>query len=210
MHWLVYYTLEAAVTERTPMSRIVLGIICGLVFGAIDIGIMLPMSFPDKKAAIPAAFIARFGIGFVIGAARLPWPGWAVGLCFGLLLSIPDALITKAYAPIISMGAVGGTIIAFSSGDSGIRFKRLTLIDKSLAVHFWFYKLKLHYYRPKDRDNLGDSCGDGGLADPHSGRLGFPFRRHTKVFLPGLPRRRTLCENRHSLTSGHGAIWQSG
>jgi len=50
------------------MSRIVLGIICGLVFGAIDIGIMLPMAFPDKKAAIMAAFIARFGIGFVIGA----------------------------------------------------------------------------------------------------------------------------------------------
>jgi hypothetical protein len=98
------------------MSRIVLGIICGLVFGTIDIGIMLPMSFPDKKAAIPAAFIARFGIGFVIGAARLPWPGWAVGLCFGLLLSIPDALITKAYAPIIGMGAVGRTIIGVLIG----------------------------------------------------------------------------------------------
>jgi hypothetical protein len=93
------------------MPRILLGVICGLVFGIIDIAIMLSMSFPDKKAAITAAFIARFGIGFVIGAARLPWPGWAVGLCFGLLLSIPDALITKAYAPIIGMGAVGGTII---------------------------------------------------------------------------------------------------
>jgi hypothetical protein len=34
-----------------------------------------------------------------------------VGLLFGLLLSIPDALITKAYAPIIGMGALGGTII---------------------------------------------------------------------------------------------------
>jgi hypothetical protein len=45
------------------MSRLILGAICGLVFGAIDIGIMLPMSFPDKKAAITAAFIARFGIG---------------------------------------------------------------------------------------------------------------------------------------------------
>src|SRR5436305_13680531 len=93
------------------MSRIILGIVCGVVCGAIDIGVMLPMTCPDKKAAITAAFIARFGIGFVIGAARLPWPGWAVGLCFGLLLSIPDALITKAYAPIIGMGAVGGTII---------------------------------------------------------------------------------------------------
>src|SRR6266487_3925230 len=93
------------------MSRVLLGVICGLAFGTIDIAIMLPMSFPNKKTAITAAFIARFGIGFVIGAARLPWPGWAVGLLFGLLLSIPDAIITKAYAPIIGMGAVGGTII---------------------------------------------------------------------------------------------------
>jgi hypothetical protein len=70
------------------MSRILLGIVCGLVFGAIDIGILLSMSFPDKRAAITAAFIARFGIGFVIGASRLPWPGWAVGLFLGVLLSI--------------------------------------------------------------------------------------------------------------------------
>ncbi len=93
------------------MSRVLLGVICGLAFGVVDIAIMMTMSFPDKRAAITAAFIARFGIGFVIGAARLPWPGWAVGLCFGLLLSIPDALITKAYAPIVGMGAFGGTII---------------------------------------------------------------------------------------------------
>lgn len=95
------------------MSRLLLGVVCGLVFGAIDIAIMLPMSFPDKRAAITAAFIARFGIGFAIGAARLPWPGWLVGLVFGLLLSIPDAIITKAYAPIIGMGAIGGTVIGF-------------------------------------------------------------------------------------------------
>src|SRR5260370_37467575 len=101
------------------MSRIVLGVICGLVFGAIDIGIMLPMSFPDKRAAITAAFVARFGIGFVIGAARLPWPGWAVGLFFGLLLSIPDAIITKAYAPILGLGAVVGTIIGGIIGGFG-------------------------------------------------------------------------------------------
>ena len=93
------------------MSRVLLGVICGLGFGVIDIAIMMPMSFPDKRAAISAAFIARFGIGFVIGANDLPWPGWAVGLCFGLLLSIPDALITKAYGPIIGVGALGGTII---------------------------------------------------------------------------------------------------
>jgi hypothetical protein len=62
---------------------------------------------------------ARFGIGFVIGAARLPWPAWAVGLCFGLLLSIPDAIITKAYGPIIGMGAIGGTVIGIIIGRFG-------------------------------------------------------------------------------------------
>lgn len=101
------------------MSKLTLGVICGLVFGAIDIGIMLPMTFPDKRAAITAAFIARFGIGFVIGTTRLLWPGWAVGLCFGLLLSIPDAIITKAYAPVVGMGAVGGTIIGVLVGRFG-------------------------------------------------------------------------------------------
>jgi len=59
------------------MSRILLGVICGLAFGVVDVGIMMPMSFPDKRAAITAAFIARFGIGFAIGAARLRGPiGW--------------------------------------------------------------------------------------------------------------------------------------
>ena len=101
------------------MSRIILGVICGLAFGVIDVGIMLPMSFPDKQAALSAAFIARFGIGFVIGAAQLPWPGWAAGLFFGLLLSIPDAIITKAYAPIIGTGVVGGTIIGIVIGRFG-------------------------------------------------------------------------------------------
>ena len=32
-------------------------------------------------------------------------------MIFGLLLSIPDAIITKAYGPIIGMGAIGRTII---------------------------------------------------------------------------------------------------
>jgi len=42
-----------------------------------------------------------------------------VGLCFGLLLSIPDAIITKAYAPIIGMGALGGVIVGVIIGRFG-------------------------------------------------------------------------------------------
>jgi hypothetical protein len=95
------------------MTRLMMGVICGLGFGLLDVGLMLPFSFPDKRAALLGAFINRFAIGFVIGAVRLPWPGWAVGLFLGLLLSLPDAIITKAAAPILGTGALGGLIIGF-------------------------------------------------------------------------------------------------
>ena len=65
------------------------------------------------------AFINRFAIGFVVGAVNLSWPGWIVGLVVGLLLSLPDAIITKAYVPILAMGAIGGTVIGFVIGRWG-------------------------------------------------------------------------------------------
>lgn len=95
------------------MSSIILGSICGIIFGALAVAMMIPLRFADKRAAMLGAFANRFAIGFVIGAARLPLPGWASGLIFGLLLSLPDAIITKAYAPIIGLGVIGGLIIGF-------------------------------------------------------------------------------------------------
>jgi len=74
---------------------------------------MIPLSFPDKRAALLGAFINRFSIGFVIGAAVLPWPGWLSGLVIGVLLSLADAIITKAYAPILILGAIGGSVIGW-------------------------------------------------------------------------------------------------
>ena len=94
------------------MSNLLQGVIAGVTFGAISVAMMIPMSFPDKRAALLAAFINRFAIGFVIGCVAVPpWPGWAVGLLFALLLSVPAALITKAYAPILILGSIGGVII---------------------------------------------------------------------------------------------------
>ena len=93
------------------MTRLLLGAICGLIYGALSAASMLPLQFEDKTAALMGAFLNRFAIGFVIGAARLPLPGWANGLIFGVLLSLADAIITKAFAPILIFGAVGGLII---------------------------------------------------------------------------------------------------
>jgi hypothetical protein len=105
--------------EKQIMSRIYLGVICGLVFGGLDTALMIPLSFPDKRAAMLGAFIARFGLGFVICNIRLPGPGWAVGLLLGILLSLPDAIITKAMVPILASGAVGGLVIGWIASRFG-------------------------------------------------------------------------------------------
>ena len=94
------------------MSKLMLGAICGLVWGALTAAAMIPLEFTDKKAALMGAFLNHFAIGFVLGVARLPVPAWLNGLIFGVLLSLSDAVITKAYAPILTLGAIGGVVIS--------------------------------------------------------------------------------------------------
>ena len=93
------------------MNKTKFAIYAGLVFGIIDIIPMYFMDFPDKEVAILSAFINRFAIGFIIPLLNLNFSGWLKGLIIGILLSVPDALITGAYAPILLFGILGGLII---------------------------------------------------------------------------------------------------
>jgi len=92
------------------MSRFALANVCGLVFGALTVVSMLPMSFPDKRAALLGAFFNRFAIGFVVILIDIQCSGWLIGLTIGILLSLPPATITKMYVPILGIGAVGSVI----------------------------------------------------------------------------------------------------
>ena len=94
------------------MSHVLFGLVAGLAFGIVVVALMIPHQFPDKRAALTAAFLDRFAIGFVIGVIDLTWPRWIVGVCVGLLLSAPSAVITKAWRPILGIGAIGGLIVA--------------------------------------------------------------------------------------------------
>ncbi len=93
------------------MSHLTYGVVAGVAFGALAVLSMLKLSFPDKRAALAAAFLDRFGIGLVVGVVNVVWPSWAVGLVFGLLLSAPSAIITKAWPPIMVFGGLGGFVI---------------------------------------------------------------------------------------------------
>lgn len=83
------------------MSRVPLGMLLGLVIGAVDVLLMLPLSFPDRRAFFAGAFCARFALGFLAATVRLPLSPVVAGVVVvGLLTSAPDAIITNAYAPI--------------------------------------------------------------------------------------------------------------
>jgi hypothetical protein len=98
------------------MNHITLGITCGLAFGIIDVLIMIPMKFENKRKKIEAligAFIERFMLGFIIPNITIGLDPVATGASLGLGLSLPTALIVRAYVPIIAIGIVGGIIIGF-------------------------------------------------------------------------------------------------
>ena len=98
------------------MNPVLFGLVAGLLFGAVDVALMIPMDFPDKKTAMLGAFASRFAIGFLIPLVRMPLPPWAIGGLVGLLVSIPDAIITKAYVPILATGLIGGLAIGWAAG----------------------------------------------------------------------------------------------
>jgi len=95
------------------MSPLSFGVLAGFGFGVVAVAMMLPLQFPDKRAALLGAFFNRFAIGLLIPLVQLPVPALAAGLIVALLLSLPDAIITKAFAPILSVGAIGGLVIAW-------------------------------------------------------------------------------------------------
>lgn len=97
------------------MTNIAKGIIAGLVFGIVSIIPMFFMTFENKTRAMAASFINRFAIGFIIFNMPLPIPNWLKGGLTGLILSLPDAIVTKQYGPILGLGLIGGIVCGLFS-----------------------------------------------------------------------------------------------
>lgn len=98
------------------MNKILLGIVCGLVFGIIDVLVMVPLKYENNRKrieAMTAAFIERFMIGFLVPNVNLGIHPALTGFLLGAGLSLPSAIITRVYAPILSIGIIGGLIIGF-------------------------------------------------------------------------------------------------
>lgn len=98
------------------MNRLLLGALLGVTFGIVDVLLMLPLKFPDRSSALLGAFCARFALGFFAATVRLPLPPILAGIVVGLLTSLPDAIITKAYLPIMVTGVVFGAVCGWVVG----------------------------------------------------------------------------------------------
>ena len=107
---------DSLTTKKTSVNPVMLGLLGGAAFGIVDVLLMLPMQFPDKRTALIGAFLSRFAIGLLIPLTKLPLPMILAGALIGLLVSLPDAVITKAYIPIIAVGVVGGAILGWVAG----------------------------------------------------------------------------------------------
>lgn len=96
------------------MNHIFWGIIFGLIFGVLDVFVMIPLKYENNRKrieAMSAAFIERFMIGFLIPNVTISSSYIVNGLIIGFGLSIPSAVITRVYVPIIGIGTAGGLII---------------------------------------------------------------------------------------------------
>ncbi|EKD49607.1 MAG: hypothetical protein ACD_63C00093G0008 [uncultured bacterium] len=98
------------------MNKIILGTIGGLAFGIIDVLIMIPLKYENNRKrneAMGSAFLERFMIGFLIPNVELGIHPALIGLLLGAGLSLPSAIITRVYAPIIGTGIIGSVIVGF-------------------------------------------------------------------------------------------------
>jgi hypothetical protein len=98
------------------MNKLITGIMAGVAFGVVDVALMIPIAMADKPRAMVASFVNRFAIGFLAVNLSVISAPWLRGVAVGLILSLPDAIITKIYGPILGIGVAGGLIVALAAG----------------------------------------------------------------------------------------------
>jgi hypothetical protein len=93
------------------MSRILLGLFCGILFGAVDASMAIFGKSPDKSMTmILQAFFSRFALGILAANVNFRLHPAVAGAIVGLLISLPDAIAMRSYAGILGTGLVFGAL----------------------------------------------------------------------------------------------------
>jgi hypothetical protein len=97
------------------MNRLVLGILCGVVFGLIDVLMTVFGKHPDvSRNMLLQAFSSRFAVGILAATVTLPLHPILAGAIVGLLISLPDALGLNSYVGVLGTGLLFGGLTAWA------------------------------------------------------------------------------------------------
>lgn len=96
------------------MDPLTLGILFGVALASFDVATLARLRWPSraqKLDALAAAAIERFMLGLLIPTVDLGTARWLAGVILGVGLSLPSALLTRAYQPVIGVGLVAGLLL---------------------------------------------------------------------------------------------------
>ena len=97
------------------MDPVLLGVICGVAFAAIEVVLVLFGRWPgpaEEARVLIASSANRFVTGLIIPNTDIGLTLWASGLVIGLLLALPIAAVSRRTVGPLGLGAVGGMTIA--------------------------------------------------------------------------------------------------
>ena len=102
------------------MNRLLLGILCGIAFGVIDVLMTVYGNHPEMTSAILLqAFSSRFAIGLLAVNVSLKMNRAFAGALTGLLISLPDAFALHTFAGVLGTGVVFGGVAGWLSEKWG-------------------------------------------------------------------------------------------
>jgi hypothetical protein len=98
------------------MNRLMLGVLCGIAFGVVDVLITVSGKHPGTTTAmLLQAFSSRFAIGVLAATVTLPVHPILAGAIVGLLISLPDAFALESYVGVLGTGLLFGALTAWAA-----------------------------------------------------------------------------------------------
>jgi len=98
------------------MNRLLLGTLCGIAFGIIDVVMTVYGNHPERNTGmLLQAFSSRFAIGLLAANVSLRVHPVLAGAIVGVLISLPDAFALKAYVGILGTGLLFGALTGWAA-----------------------------------------------------------------------------------------------
>ena len=102
------------------MNPVLLGMLCGVVFGVADVLMTVLGSHPDvSRSMLWQAFSSRLAIGVLGANVSLGIDRVISGAVAGLLISLPDAFALHAYLGVLGTGLVFGAPGGWAASAQG-------------------------------------------------------------------------------------------